>query len=205
MSEDNGRIFGYARVSSKEQNLDRQLLALSQYVPEGLILYDKASGKDTDRPKYQALKGALGLREGDTLYITSLDRLSRNKSDIKAELEWFKQHKVRLKILDLPTSLVEVPDGQEWIIDMITNILVEVLASIAEQERITIRKRQREGIDAARAAGKHLGRPKVVMPENFGEVYMDWKADKITARYAMKKLGLKRSTFYRFVKIYEGL
>ncbi len=205
MSEDNGRIFGYARVSSKEQNLDRQLLALSQYVPDGFILYDKASGKDTDRPKYQALKGALGLREGDTLYITSLDRLSRNKSDIKAELEWFKHHKVRLKILDLPTSLVEVPAGQEWIIDMITNILVEVLASIAEQERITIRKRQREGIDAARAAGKHLGRPKAVMPENFGEVYKEWKADKITARYAMKKLGLKRSTFYRFVKIYEGL
>ena len=121
-----GRIFGYARVSSQEQNLDRQIIALKKYVPEDSILVDKASGKDIDRPSYQALKGALGLREGDTLYITSLDRLSRNKNDIKRELEWFKDRHIRLMILDLPTSMIEVPDGQEWILDMITNILVEV-------------------------------------------------------------------------------
>lgn len=136
----NGRSFGYARVSTKEQNLDRQLLALEKYVERESILIDKASGKDTNRESYQALKGALGIREGDTLYITSLDRLSRNKQDIRQELEWFREKKVRLKILDLPTSLVEVPEGQEWILEMITNILVEVLSSIAEQERLTIRK-----------------------------------------------------------------
>ena len=96
------------------------------------------------------MKGALGLRKGDTLVITSLDRLSRNKENIKQELQWFHDHGIRLKILDLPTSMIEVPSGQEWILDMITNILVEVLASIAEQERLTIRKRQREGIDAAK-------------------------------------------------------
>ena len=96
------------------------------------------------------MKGALGLRKGDTLVITSLDRLSRNKENIKQELQWFHDHGIRLKILDLPTSMIEVPSGQEWILDMITNILVEVLASIAEQERITIRKRQREGIYAYR-------------------------------------------------------
>ncbi len=118
----NGRVFGYARVSTKEQNLDRQLEALKQYVPDESILIDKASGKDTDRPGYQALKGALGLREGDTLYITSLDRLSRSKQDIKAELQWFHEKHIRLKILNLPTSMVEVPEGQEWIIDMISNI-----------------------------------------------------------------------------------
>ena len=151
------RAFGYARVSGREQNLDRQILALKEYVDEKNILTDKSSGKDLDRPAYQALKGALGLREGDTLIITSLDRLSRSKEDIKNELQWFQKKKVRLKILDLPTSLIEVPDGQQWIIDMIQNILIEVLSSIAEQERITIRKRQKEGIEAAKAKGKYLG------------------------------------------------
>ena len=198
-----GRVYGYARVSTQEQNLDRQMIALSEYVARENILYDKASGKDTDRPSYQALKGALGLREGDTLYITSLDRLSRNKNDIKAELEWFRQKKVRIKILDLPTSMVEVPAGQEWIIDMITNILVEVLASIAEQERLTIRKRQREGIDAAKKRGKHLGRPKAVVPDNFSEVCTEWKAGGITAKEAMRRTGLPSSTFYRLVKQLE--
>ena len=150
------RIFGYARVSSREQNLDRQILALKEYVDEQNILADKSSGKDLERPAYQALKGALGLREGDTLIITSLDRLSRNKEDIKNELQWFQKKKVRLKILDLPTSMIEVPDGQQWIINMIQNILIEVLSIIAEQERIAIRKRQRECIEEAKAQGKHL-------------------------------------------------
>ena len=154
-----GKILGYARVSSKEQHLDRQIAELEKYVPQENILVDKASGKDLDRPSYQALKGALGLRKGDTLYITSLDRLSRSKQDIKAELEWFKANQVALRILDLPTSMIEVPDGQGWIMDMITNILIEVLASMAEQERLTIRKRQAEGIAAAKAKGKYLGRP----------------------------------------------
>lgn len=198
------RIFGYARVSSREQNLDRQILALKQYVDEQNILTDKSSGKDLERPAYQALKGTLGLREGDTLVITSLDRLSRNKTDIKDELQWFQSKKIRLKILDLPTSLIEVPDGQQWIIDMIQNILIEVLSSIAEQERLTIRKRQREGIEAAKSKGKHLGRPRVRMPDNFAEVYSSWKRKEITAVGAMKELGLSGSTFYRMVQKYEN-
>lgn len=196
------RTFGYARVSSTDQNLDRQMVALRQHVPEENILCDKASGKNTDRPNYQALKGALGLRRGDTLYITSLDRLSRNKEDIKAELEWFKEKGVRVKILDLPTSLVEVPEGQEWILDMITNILVEVLSSIAEQERLTIRKRQREGIEAAKSKGKHMGRPRLVVPPDFPQVYTQWKNGDITAVGAMKALGLKRTSFYKIASVY---
>ena len=102
MSE-KGRVFGYARVSSTEQNLDRQLQALSEYVAQDNIITDKQSGKDLNRPGYQALKGHLGLRAGDTLYIMSLDRLSRAKGDIKEELQWFKEHNIRLMILDLPT------------------------------------------------------------------------------------------------------
>ena len=197
-------IYGYARVSSQEQNLDRQLEKLKQYVEPEFILTDKASGKNLERPSYQALKGALGLRAGDTLVITSLDRLSRNKDDTKQELKWFKDNGIRLKILDLPTSLIEVPSGQEWIIDMINNILIEVLSSMAEQERLTIRKRQREGIDAAKAKGKHLGRPKLVMTDNFPEIYKNWKSGEITAKEAMKKLQLPSTSFYRLVRAYES-
>lgn len=104
---------GYARVSSAEQNLDRQLLALGEYVPAENIVVDKASGKDLDRPGYQALKGLFGLRAGDTLYVMSLDRLSRRKEDIKGELQWFQEHEIRLKVLDLPTTMIDVPQGQE--------------------------------------------------------------------------------------------
>lgn len=197
------RIFGYARVSSKEQNLDRQILALKEYVPEENILVDKASGKDLERASYQALKGALGLRSGDVLVITSLDRLSRNKEDIKTELEWFRNNGIRLKILDLPTSMADIPDEQKWILDMIQNILIEVLASIAEQERLTIRKRQREGIEAARRSGKHLGRPTVKIPENFEEVYLRWKTGEITAKESIRILGMSSSSFYRVVRQYE--
>ena len=195
--------YGYARVSSAEQNLDRQVIALKKYVEEKNIVIDKASGKDTNREGYQALKGLFGLRQGDTLYITSLDRLSRNKEDIKKELQWFREKKVRLKILDLPTSLIEVPEGQQWILDMIQNILIEVLSSIAEQERLTIRKRQREGIEAAKLKGKHLGRPSYELPENFEDVYMRWKAGEITAKEAMQLLGMRRSHFYRKVHEHE--
>lgn len=192
--------YGYARVSSTEQNLDRQVLALQEYVKPENIVMDRQSGKNLDRPGYNALKGIFGLRTGDVLYIVSLDRLSRNKEDIKNEVAWFKEHKVRLMILDLPSSMVQVPENQEWIIDMIQNILIEVLASMAEQERLMIRKRQREGIEAAKKKGKHLGRPYLKVPDNFDEVYAEWKTGAITARAAQKKLGMSSASFYRLVK-----
>lgn len=192
--------YGYARVSSMEQNLDRQILALQKYVAPENIVVDKQSGKNLERPGYSALKGLFGLRPGDSLYIVSLDRLSRSKEDIKSELAWFKEHKVRLMILDLPSSLVQVPENQEWIIEMIQNILIEVLSSMAEQERLLIRKRQREGIEAAKKKGKHLGRPYLKVPDNFEEVYAEWKAGAITAKAAQRKLGISSTSFYRLVK-----
>lgn len=198
------RKYGYARVSTTGQNLDRQIIALKNYVPEANIIVDKQSGKNLDRLGYQALKSQLGLRAGDQLYLTSLDRLSRNKNDIKEELKWFREHEIRLMILDLPTSLIEVPDGQGWIIEMINNILMEVLSSIAEQERLTIRKRQREGIEAAKKKGKHLGRPRMQIPDNFPEVFEEWQAKKITAKDAMKQLGMSSSSFYRIVRQYKA-
>lgn len=201
--ENTGRSMGYARVSSREQNLDRQLLALQNYVAPENILVDKQSGKDLNRPSYQALKSVLGLRSGDTLYITSLDRLSRNKQDLKAEIEWFRKNGIHLKILDIPTTLADLSEDQEWIQDMIFNILIEVLSSMAEQERLTIRKRQREGIEAAKQKGKHLGRPRIQFPQNFEAVHEAWIAGKITATKACQELNISRSTFYRMSGSYK--
>lgn len=191
------RTWYYARVSSREQNLDRQLAAFAAIgAKERDIITDKESGKDLDRRGYTALKTAL-LRRGDTLVIKSLDRLSRNKADIKSELEYFKENSIRLKVLDLPTTMIDYPAGQEWVLDMVNNILVEVLSSIAQQERETIRQRQAEGIAAAKSKGKHLGRPAVAYPDTWTEVYKAWKAGQITAKIAMEQTGLKRTSFYK--------
>ena len=197
------KVFGYCRVSTREQNLSRQIDALIKAgVNERDILMDKMSGKDLDRTSYQTLEQM--LRPGDELVIKSLDRLSRSKADIKNELEYFKQQKIRVKILDLPTSMIEVPDGQEWIIEMVNNILIEVMASLAEQERLTIRKRQREGIEAAKRRGKHLGRPKMKVPENWPDIYQEWKAGNITAKEAMQQTGLKKDSFYRLAQAWNN-
>ena len=196
----NSRTYYYARVSSKEQNLDRQIAAfLSLGAEERDIITDKESGKNLDRAGYQALKNAM-LRRGDTLVIKSLDRLSRNKTDIKSELQYFKDNGIRLKVIDLPTTMMELPEGQEWVFEMVNNILIEVLGTIAEQERTTIRQRQAEGIAAAKAKGKKLGRPAVAVPENWDDVYASWKNGEITAKEAMKRTGLKRTSFYKIAK-----
>lgn len=198
------KTYGYARVSTKEQHLDRQVRALLENgVEERDIITDKASGASLERPGYQALKNSM-LREGDTLIIKSLDRLSRNKEHITQELRFFKEHHIQVRVLDLPTTMVELPAGQEWVFEMINNILIEVLSSIAEQERLTIRQRQAEGIATAKAKGKHMGRPRKEFPPNWEEVYSLWNAGKLTAVAAMKELGLKNSTFYKLVHLYRG-
>ena len=149
-----------------------------------------------DRSGYTALKTAL-LRRGDTLVIKSLDRLSRSKRDIKNELQYFKENGIRLKVLDLPTTMIEYPAGQEWVLDMVNNILVEVLSSIAQQERETIHQRQAEGIATAKEKGKHLGRPSTQIPSNWDTVITRWRNGEITAVEAMRQTGVKRSTFYK--------
>ena len=199
----NSRTYYYARVSSKEQNLDRQIAAfLSLGAEERDIITDKESGKNLDRAGYQALKNAM-LRRGDTLVIKSLDRLSRNKTDIKSELQYFKDNGIRLKVIDLPTTMMELPEGQEWVFEMVNNILIEVLGTIAEQERTTIRQRQAEGIAAGKAKGKKLGRPAVAVPENWDDVYASWKNGEITAKEAMKRTGLKRTSFYKIANFLD--
>ena len=135
-----------------------------------------------------------------SLVVKSLDRLSRNKADIKNELQYFKDNGIRLKVIDLPTTMTELPEGQEWVFEMVNNILIEVLGTIAEQERQTIRQRQAEGIEAAKAKGKKLGRPALAFPQNWEEVYSSWKAGEITAKTAMEQTNTKRTSFYKLVK-----
>ena len=209
------KTVGYARVSTKEQNLNRQIKALKKYVPSDMIVTDKASGKDLDRAGYQSLKVGIGkLTKGDTLYITSLDRLSRTKEEAKKELQYFKEQGIRLKVLDLPTTLTDFPQGQEWIADMVTNILIEVYTSVAQKERETIRERQKEGLDAmdidpntgkrvSKKTGRPSGRPSISYPTDWEQVYSQWKSKEITGTKAMEMLDLKKNSFYKLVKQYE--
>lgn len=209
------RIVGYARVSSKEQNLSRQIEALKNYgVQEDNILTDKASGKDLNRPAYTSLKVGFGrLVKGDTLVIKSLDRLSRNKNDIQNELRYYQQNGIRVVVIDLPTTMISIDEKNKWVLDMISNILIEVISSIAEQERMTIRARQAEGIAVmpvrngkkySRKTGRYTGRPRTKYPDNWDEIYFKWQSKEISETNAMKQLGLKPNTFYRLASHYKS-
>ena len=207
---------GYARVSTSEQNLDRQIKALEQYVETDMIVTDKASGKNLNRAGYQSLKVGIGkLVEGDILYVKSLDRLSRNKEELKKELQYFKEKGIKVKILDMPTTMTDFPVEQAWIGDMITNIMIEVLSSIAQNERETTRQRQLEGMEAmpidsttgkkiSRKTGRPIGRPPVTYPKKWDSVYKDWQEKKITARQAMRLLNLKPNSFYKLANQYQS-
>lgn len=197
------RTYAYARVSSKDQNLNRQLESLKQYVnDERDIFTDKLSGKNTDRPGLQSLMHI--LREGDTVYLHSLDRLGRNKEDIKNILNSLKEKKILVRILDLPTSLVTANDEVTGAtMEMVNNLLIEVLGYVAEMERKNIRKRQEEGIQVARENGVKFGRKQVPWPDTWEQDYKDWKNGERTAVSMFKAYGWTSTTFYRKVKIYE--
>lgn len=198
--------FGYSRVSTTAQHLDRQENVLKSYVSfdengQPYLYSDKASGKDMEREGFQAMFRA--MRPGDTLYVKSIDRIGRNKHQIKQYLEKLRNKQVRLKIIDIPTTMSDFPEDQDWIADMINNILIEVYSSIAEQERNTILQRQREGIEAARAKGIHLGRPIIDYPPDWGHLYNLWVKGIITSKEFMIKVDMKKSTFYTKVKKYR--
>lgn len=193
--------FGYARVSTTHQNTDRQIEALKEYgIDERDIIIDKQSGKDFNRQGYLTLKNSM-LRSGDTLVIKELDRLGRDKQMIKEELEWFKAHNIRVKILNVPTSLIDV-EGQDWVMQMVSNILIEVMSSIAEEERLKNHQRQREGIDAARAKGVTFGRPTIAKPEGYEAVMEMVQTGELKSVEAMKILGVKKTSFYKLKKMY---
>lgn len=198
--------YGYARVSTKEQNLARQLEALKRYAPDlddTHIFTDKQSGKDFNREAYLQLKSC--LTHGDEVFIEELDRLGRNKVEIKSELEWFKSQGIQVRILDVPTTLIDF-QGQDWIGDMVNNILIEVLGAVAEQERKKTRKRQSEGIAAmpvvdgrrvSARTGRGFGRPtSVVDPVVFENLRKKQKDGLMTVSECCKELGISRSTWY---------
>lgn len=196
--------YGYARVSTDEQNLDRQLVDLLKYIPdERDIITDKQSGKNFDRPGYRSLRDTL-LRPGDTLIVKSLDRLGRNKKAIRDELDHYRSAGVRVQVIELPTTMIDWPEEQRLIGEMINEILIQVYSTLAEQEYRMIHQRQAEGIAAAKAQGRQLGRPRAEFPSDWAEVYGLWRGGSITAVQAMDRLGVKKSTFYKLVRAYES-
>lgn len=193
------KIFGYIRVSTREQKVSRQVDELQKYVTDEENLFiDYASGKNFDRTEYLRMKSM--VRDEDIIYIRSLDRLGRNKQLIKEELAFFQKKNVRVKILDIPTTMMEMGDGQTEILSMITNILIEVLGTIAQREREVTLERQREGIAAAKRRGQRFGRPPFVFPSNWESVRHHYLRGHVRASEAIRLLGMKRSTFYKFVK-----
>lgn len=195
------RIFGYARVSSKDQNEARQLKMFKDYgIDDRDIYIDKKSGKDFEREQYQLLKNI--LREDDLLVIQSIDRLGRNYEMIVNEWKDItKNIKADIVVLDMP--LLDTRQKKDLLGTFINDLILGLLSYVAQTEREKIKTRQRQGIDIALSNGVKFGRPKIDKPDNYDEVIDDWKNKKITAREAMTLLNLKPNTFYNMVKEYR--
>ena len=206
--------FGYVRISTKEQSMDRQHVAIQEYrkIPECNIFEDVYTGKTAEREQYQKMKSIIEYQlqviDKNTVIevvIKELDRLGRNKTVIMDELRWFKEHGVVVRILNVPTTLIDLPLENKWLFEMVHNILIEVYATIAEQEIETRAKRQAEGTEAAKARGVKFGRPPAKYDKVlFKQLYTRWKVGEITAKSMMTSLGLTPNTFYRRVKEYEN-
>ena len=194
----NSKTFGYCRVSSTDQKEDRQLEAMLDLgINERDIFVDKCSGKNFDRLQYQALK--VQLREGDILVIKSIDRLGRNYKQICEEWrEITREIKANIKVLDMP--VLDTTRTEGLIGEVISDIVLQLLSYVAEQERAFIKQRQAEGIKLAKEKGKRLGKPPIEYPEDWDNIYKVWKSGAITAREAMKQLNLKPTSFYKLVK-----
>ena len=193
--------YGYIRVSTREQNEDRQLIALCEMaVPEKNIFMDKQSGKDFNRPQYKKL--VKKLKPGDLLYIKSIDRLGRNYEEIQDQWRVLTKDKgVDIVVLDMP--LLDTRRGKDLMGTFLSDIVLQVLSFVAENERSNIHQRQAEGIAAAKAKGIRFGRPPLPLPENFHENYQKWKSGEITCTTAAKACGLPLSTFRDKAAVYE--
>lgn len=189
-----GTIYGYIRVSTREQNEDRQRLALAALpVPEENIYMDKQSGKDFERPQYRRL--VRRLRRDDLLYVKSIDRLGRNYSEILEQWRMLTKEKgVDIAVLDMP--LLDTRRGKDLMGTFLSDIVLQVLSFVAENERDNIRQRQAEGIAAAKARGVRFGRPPIPLPDNFHMLHQAWRGQKITLRQAARACGMPTGTFY---------
>lgn len=190
------QLYGYIRVSTKEQNEDRQVLAMEeQGIPKKNVFMDKQSGKDFERPQYKRLLRK--LKKGDVLYIKSIDRLGRNYTEILEQWAVItKEKKVDIVVIDMP--LLDTRDkGRDLTGMFVADLVLQILSYVAETERDFIKKRQAEGIAAAKAKGVKFGPKKKEMPENFEQVKAKWEKGEISAREAGKILNVSYSTFYR--------
>ncbi len=196
-----GNIYGYVRVSTREQNEDRQLIAMREIaVLEANIYLDKQSGKDFDRPQYQRL--IRKLKKDDLLYIKSIDRLGRNYEESLEQWRIITKKKgADIVVLDIP--LLDTRRGKNLMGTFLSDIVLQVLSFVAENERCNIRQRQAEGIVAAKAKGVRFGRPPKPLPENFHNVYQRWKAGKLPGTAATKECGMPLATFRYRANIYE--
>jgi DNA invertase Pin-like site-specific DNA recombinase len=197
-----GNIYAYVRVSTREQNEDRQILALKELsIPEKNLFIDKQSGKDFERPQYR--KMVRKLKKDDLLYIKSIDRLGRNYSEILEQWRILTKEKgIDIVVLDMP--LLDTRRGKDLMGTFLSDIVLQVLSFVAENERTNIRQRQAEGIAAAKARGVRFGRPPAPLPENFHQLYQQWKNGKITGTAAAKRCGMPLSTFRYRAEIYEN-
>ena len=191
------KIFGYARVSSKEQNEERQLVAFKEYgIDERDIYIDKQSGKDFNRENYITLKHI--LRENDLLVIKSIDRLGRNYNMIIDEWKDItKNIKADIVVIDMP--LLDTRKNKDLLGTFISDLVLQILSYVAEQERAFIKQRQKEGITNAKNNGVKFGRPKIEKPQDFDVVVSRWKNKEIKSKEAMELLGLKPNTFYNML------
>lgn len=193
--------YGYVRVSSKDQNIARQLDALAGFpVPLENIYTDKLSGKDFNRPQFKKLLRR--LHPGDVLVILSIDRLGRNYEEIQTQWRVLtKEIGVDICVLDMP--LLDTRNGKDLMGTFIADLVLQILSFVAQNERESIRKRQAQGIAAAKARGVHLGRPSSARPDNFSKIVRAWEAQKITFEEALHRSGLGQSTFYRRLREYR--
>ena len=200
-SEKSTQIYGYIRVSTREQNEDRQLVAMRELkIPDRNLYTDKQSGKDFDRPQYK--KMVRKMKKDDLLYIKSIDRLGRNYDEILEQWRVLtKERGVDIVVLDMP--LLDTRRGKDLMGTFLSDIVLQVLSFVAENERTNIRQRQAEGIAAAKARGVRFGRPPHSLPDNFHKVYQRWRGGKLTGTAAAQECGMPLSTFRYRAAVYE--
>ncbi len=189
------KVYGYVRVSSADQNEYRQMIVMKQVgVPEENIFMDKQSGKDFDWPDYKRL--VRRLREGDLLYILSIDRLGRNYEEIQNQWRILTKEKgIDIVVIDMP--LLDTRQGKNLMGTFIADLVLQILSFVAQSKREKIRERQKQGIAAAKARGVRFGRPEKVPPENFPELVKQWENKKLPLQDLLKECGMSKATFYR--------
>ena len=191
-------IYGYIRVSSLDQNEDRQLIAMRHLrVPQRNIFVDKQAGKDFERPMYK--KMVRRLKKEDLIYIKSIDRLGRNYQEVVEQWQYLTRiKKVDIVVIEMP--LLDTRRGKDLMGTFLSDIVLQVLSFVAENERTSIRNRQKEGINAAKQRGVKFGRPSLPLPDNFKDIYQKWEDGRITSYQAANQCGFSRTTFYDRVK-----